>query len=650
LLDGEDMNGEAVPDEKSVMTQVLQYMNLLGQQNQQEFLKKQLNKRLEDSLNSKKKAEEIKRRSDDLIKWINKTNEEMSDRPEDIHPDDLQKKKEYKDNHFDHVRKPKSDEYNAIVSDAMKLRQENAAKNLSPPATGVSTLTAAWKGLMHTESANIQYIEAKLKAYQLVANREGAFLRKLRSCNDASDKIAADAQEISTKSQTADLSSIDPLKINQESNEQRVADTTEAMENLTKFTNEKIKTVCPSERYYNERFQTPLNKGEAHLGEGKGKSAQAKNDLDEAEKKLDKVKENLKKNYQSIQSLQANLGNARLLLEENPQFKQLYDLEDYCEELDHIKFDKMKSKLDDSDQRDAENTSMVGAPVQNPYTSVKVDDLRNELNKLSADADNKKNSLSGERSRLEDLKKKTADLEARAAHINKQLDDINDKITTVNDEKSDDTEKAIRALEDLSTMLNAINPAIVTLKNDAGDVPELTSQCNQLISRCDEAQSAVNEQAHILSNKPSTDSKDMELTEEEVKSITKNFNANDTEATHRLVPEQFKSMVVTKPPLGMNTANLQHEIANFFMTYSSNRESLSLQDVLKGYAAFKASFVLKSKDSVLKMLTSKADADGMISEADLKSTVSPEIFTQIQEAIGAIEKNGTKYYHINDLV
>lgn len=651
LLDGEDMNGDAVPDDKSVMTQVLQYMNLLGQQNQQQFLKDQLNRRLEDSLNSKKKANEIKKRSDDLIKWINKTNEEMSDRPEDIHPDELQKKKEYKDNHFDHVRKPKSDEYNAIVSDAMKLRQENAAKNLSPPVTGVSTLTGAWKGLMHTESANIQYIESKLKAYQLVATREQAFLRKLRSCNDASDKIASDAEEISTKSKTADLSNIDALKINQESNEQKVADTTEGMENLTQFTNEKIKSVCPSASYFNERFQTPLNKGESHIGESKAKSAKAKNDLDEAEKKLDKVRENLKKIYQNIQSLQANLNNSKLLLEENPQFKQLDELEDYCDELNSIKFDKMKAKLDDCDKRDAENTSMAGSPVPNPYTSVKSEDLKNDYNKISADADNKKNSLVDERARLEALKKKSADLEARADHINKQLDDINDKISSVNDEKSDDTEKAIKALDDLSTLLNAVSPAITTLKNDASDVPELASQCNQLISRCDETQSAVNEQAHILSNKPSADSsKDMELTEEEIKSITKNFNENDTERTKHLNQEQFKSMVVTKPPLGMNTANVQQEVVNFFLTYSSNRESLSLQDVLKGYGEFKASFVLKSKDAVLKMLTSKADADGMVSEADLKSTVSASIFAQIQEAVGAIEKNGSKHYHINDLV
>lgn len=648
LLDGVDMNSDGSVDDKAVIAQIIVYKDLENKQNEEDVLKNQLANRVKDKLKSQEKEKELQAQINDLLDWIKKNIDTMSDTPNDLHPDDLKVKEDYFDNHLKE-KVPKGEEYKNVVASGLKLSKDNASKNFKSPNINLKDLLNLWKKLSSTGGDFIKYIDGLKEVYQMVQARKETFERLRQKFNKSNAKVKDDASNFSEKAKSANLSDVQRLEVILENIHADKESTEKLFENLTKFTEKKIKKVCPNQRYFDEEFAPLLNESQDNLGSMKNDVSQAENDLRDAQARLKDVKDNLRKNAVELGRIRNELDETQILLEQSPKFVSMDDFNEYVSELDHFDPERINKSLDDCIAREKENEKIAGVPVTDSYTSETPDVLKEDAAKIADQVSSKKKDLEGEKKRLADLDNKINHFNDSASKINAQLDEINAISESINNES--DNEKALKQLDELQGQLKEVDSLTVTLTESINDYPVLRNQAIQLSMRLAEQKASIDEQINILNSKPALADEDMGLTDEEKQRITKEFKSQDTGNSKNLTFENFSFMAVAYPPLGVSVADKSPERKNFFDQYSSNKKTISLDETITGYQEYKAAFILKSKDKAIKLITEKANGDNQISEKNLRLILAGNIVDQIVQAIEPATKSGDEsFYRVDDII
>lgn len=647
LLEGKDMDQ---PDPKAVMMQVLQYKQLDNKQSQSEYLKDQLNKKLQKALEAKKKAQEINYKIDDLRTWVQERTKQLDDSPDDLHPDKIPEMESFVDNHFSNDKPEKNEKYKQIAADVAKLKSECMANKITVPKTGMSDLNADWAKLTKSERAKIQYISKMKAIYGKLATTHRRFLRKLATCHKNAQDVKEGSDDVSEKSKNATITTLDETEIILDGVDAKLGMAEEEQKDLHDFTDRKIKSVCPNAQYFEEKFGNPLKDCDGKMQESDGACKKAHSDLDEAKNRLHKVKNNLRENAKVLAAVNKQIEQAKVLANEDTKFDYIENLNDFADELAACKPDGMRSDLNACKARDDANAQIAGRPVENPYTKLQVEPLQNETNQLENDLKAKVDSLQGERERLQKLAAKYDDFNKKKDHINGLLDEINRKIEDLN--ASSEANDIIKGkLQALSLEIEAVGPKVDQLQGDVSDVPDLVNECRGLTTRCDEALTTIKQQINILDSKPEITDDTIELTDDEIKKIKSNFASNDVDKQGKLTYMQFTSVAIAFTPLGINNiTEASSELKTFFSQYSKDKSTINVEELLQGYKAYKADFAAKNKDTVNKLLSDKADSEGHVSEDDLKATVSPKIFADIQSLVQPIDKDGKKFYALNEIL
>ncbi|MES1904663.1 MAG: Spectrin beta chain, non-erythrocytic 1 [Paramarteilia canceri] len=649
LLDGEGMNhASGGYDDKSVITQILQYKQLEHLKNQDEVLRDELRNKINKILDAKEKAKEINRRVSDLMDWIKKVTKELEDNPKDLHPSKIPELEQYNSNHFNKDKPEKNKEYSEILSESNKLKINNMKANLPPISTGARKLIDAWKGLGNTENVRLDYLQKMKDAYANVMSKKRIFDRKVKVAKNNMDMQDKEVAKVDSKLKAPKLGDLEEIEMMAENNGMMVDKSNENVNGISKYCDDKIAPVCPSKEYFDEQFTTAIDDLKKDQNSLKNKHNATDDELRKAKEKMDKVKNNLKANFSDLYEIKDQLENGLAHCNQTEPYKNIAELNDDKEDLDDIQVDSLRSKLDKCKSRDAENESLVNYKVPNPYIQTTPEDMDNKLNEFVEKLVTKKDQFETEGVKLRDLEKRSNEFSGKVQEVNDEIERINSKISEL--AEMTDREKVIAMLEDLLGEATKLSPKVSELSQQYADLPNSESEAHKLIAAIDALVTAINETIQTMATKQENN-QDVKLSKDDIDKITKEFTKNDVENVKKIDYMGFYNVVVSHPPLGIRQLSEgSAEIKSFFEKYSSDNKAITLTELINGYQDSKERFVASSKDAALDMLRKLANSDNNVSESDLKGALGPQVFDRVSKNVTPTEVNGKKFYPLDQLI
>jgi len=653
LIDGADMNNPAVsPDEKSVMAQVIQYKSIMGRQNESDLLKEQLGKKLAKNLENFDKAKEINRMIDGLLKWIDENTHKMNNNPEDLHPSGIEPmEKEVKQ--FNSEKPDKASESNKIFAEHQRLKQKTQAEKTTMPHTDIPKLIAAWKGLSIAERGHLDFLKKMKSNYALLFSRKRQFDRKHTNLKNFCTSIDTDinnnkqtlAGPISHQVMDAAVTNMKIIGLN--SNESK-----DLRSELENFMNAEITPNCPSKAFLQSEFIDPLKQLESDSSARDKKIAELDEDYKKANDKFNKIKGNLTANEGKLEQLRRKIDESQTVADSVEPFKNHQDFDAEQLEVSSIDIGAFKKDLQDCEKRDQENTQIMGSEVPNPYTQTTTGQIQDKLSTLEKALDAKKSMMATEKERMDALKNRQNQFENSKNRINQNIEKINDQIANVNQATNNDA--VLVNLNKCKEEVEVIIPEVQGLSNKYSDDSEILAECHILSAEVTALNSKITDQIEIVSSKPVHDEVDYSLTSDEVKKIETEFKSKDANNSKKLSYQSFHALVVNFPFLGLKNLNESSpEIREFYKQFGSaagSGETISLEQIKRGYAEKKERFMVQSKDQVTALLTKHATEQNTISQDKLKSLIPSSVFAKISEKLTPVDVNGEKHYSMQDLL
>lgn len=538
LLDGKDLQDTV--DDKAIMTQALQFLAMEYKQDQDELLKRELNKKLEKALEAKEMANSINSKiNDNLNGWIKKVTGDLSDNSQDQHPDIIDQMDSYLNNHFSNEKPPKSDMYNEIVNDVSKLKSLCISKELPIPKTNIQELNGLWKNLSLAEREKIQHQSYMRNLYQQVRQMKIQFDRRAEAIKRNCHEAKQDCENISTKSKVVSVHEIDDIEINSENLDSQLATLRESFGNLEKFVEEKCKPSCPCPAYFDECFTSQLKHCNDEIDSVQSSKSKADKDFEDAKERCQKIKKNLKENYKEFWLDSMRFQDAEIFLKSGleEQFTNLIDLDGFVEEIHNIPLQSLENGLQQCQGRDDENAKLSGgSPVTNPYTKTTTGDLTGRIDALKKMMNDAKTHAEAQKPELVKVEKLFQSFKAETKLINEQLEIANDKITAANNSNAD----LQSVIADLNAIKEELEPplnCVKLLKDKVAGQQALIVECHRIMTNIEDCKITVNKQIDALSTKSSVEEDEGLLTDEEKQKIKKAFTLADTTKSGKLNKE-----------------------------------------------------------------------------------------------------------------
>lgn len=166
MLDAEDMNSTAMPDERAIMTYVSSYYHTFAGAQQAETAANRICKVLKVNQENERLMEEYERLASDLLDWIRRTTPWLENRTTDNTLPGVQKKLE-EFRAYRRAHKPPRVEQKAKLETNFntlqtKLRLSNRPAYLPSEGKMVSDIASAWKGLETAEKGFEEWLLSEM--------------------------------------------------------------------------------------------------------------------------------------------------------------------------------------------------------------------------------------------------------------------------------------------------------------------------------------------------------------------------------------------------------------------------------------------------------------------------------------------------------
>ncbi|CAN8009783.1 unnamed protein product [Ixodes pacificus] len=171
MLDAEDMNSTAMPDERAIMTYVSSYYHTFAGAQQAETAANRICKVLKVNQENERLMEEYERLASDLLDWIRRTTPWLENRTTDNTLPGVQKKLE-EFRAYRRAHKPPRVEQKAKLETNFntlqtKLRLSNRPAYLPSEGKMVSDIASAWKGLETAEKGFEEWLLSEMMRHGL---------------------------------------------------------------------------------------------------------------------------------------------------------------------------------------------------------------------------------------------------------------------------------------------------------------------------------------------------------------------------------------------------------------------------------------------------------------------------------------------------
>jgi len=644
ILDGSMVNDL---EEQAVTVQLLSYKEKMNQQGQEEILKKQKAKKFMDFLKSVAEAKNLDSNIDDVGLWAKNRGDELNSFSDQITAENLDKLSNFLNKHFNEDRPPKAVEKNNLENAFNDLCNNRKANGQPLPSNdSINSLNENWKHLLEAEKFSLSKLEDLKKNFANLEFRSRIFKRLCQEVEANSNSLASDSDSLIQRLQTIEIGKIDELEQHLEALLRLKSSTDTSLNELETYYNNKIVGFVQSEEFENN-FTVPLNNCKSLAAESTKAADAAEGDCGEKLEKIKQVKENCKKNSFALYTIDKNNERAKRLLSESDSFLTLENLQDYKEELDKYSIDTNLANINECVTRNTQNVELTGSDhIINPYTNLIITNVLNDVESLKSEICAKHAQLESDRENLGQKEKDLESLNKSGDDLQSEINKTNEEIATLNEETDDAKRK--EHCESLEANIIKFKATGDKLASDFRKYHEALNLNRQVQTMCEDLLSTVNHLKNFVRSTKNDDS-EAQLTAEEKKKIETQFRKISTSQIASY--EDFVPMVLQYAPLGMKITGGEKsvEIGQFFKKYGTGSESINLQQCYVGYGEYKENFYKQNKSSALSLINEKADNEGYISEANLKSISGGE-FEQLIKNVEPVDRNNGKHYLVKELL
>ncbi|XP_063696154.1 alpha-actinin, sarcomeric isoform X1 [Culicoides brevitarsis] len=557
MLDPDDLQNTAMPDERAIMTYVSSYYHCFSSSQKAETAANRICKVLKVNQENERLMEEYERLASDLLEWIRRTMPWLASRQTDSTLAGVQKKlEEYRTYRRKH--KPPRVEQKAKLETNFntlqtKLRLSNRPAYMPTEGKTVSDIGNAWKGLEHAEKA----FEEWLLAETMRLERLEHLAQKFKHKSDTHEDWTRGKEEMlqSQDFRSCKLNELKALKKKHEAFESDLAAHQDRVEQIAAIAQE-LNTLeyhdCVS---VNSRCQRICDQWD-RLGALTQRRRQA---LDEAERVLEKIDILHLEFAKRAAPFNNWLDGAR---------EDLVDMfiVHTMEEIQGLMtaHEQFKATLGEADKefnlivglvREVESivqTQKIPGGLENPYTTLTAADLTRKWSDVRTLVPQRDNTLASELRKQQNNEMLRRQFAEKANNVGPWIERQMDAVTAIGMSIQGSLEEQLLRLKEYEQAVYAYKPNIEDLEKIHQAVQESMIFENRYTNYTmetlrvgwEQLLTSINRNINELENQILTrDSKG--ITQEQLNEFRSSFNHFDKNRTGRLTPEELKSCLVS---------------------------------------------------------------------------------------------------------
>uniref|UniRef100_A0A336MMX1 CSON003575 protein n=1 Tax=Culicoides sonorensis TaxID=179676 RepID=A0A336MMX1_CULSO len=557
MLDPDDLQNTAMPDERAIMTYVSSYYHCFSGAQKAETAANRICKVLKVNQENERLMEEYERLASDLLEWIRRTMPWLASRQTDSTLAGVQKKlEEYRTYRRKH--KPPRVEQKAKLETNFntlqtKLRLSNRPAYMPTEGKTVSDISNAWKGLEHAEKA----FEEWLLAETMRLERLEHLAQKFKHKSDTHEDWTRGKEEMlqSQDFRSCKLNELKALKKKHEAFESDLAAHQDRVEQIAAIAQE-LNTLeyhdCVS---VNSRCQRICDQWD-RLGALTQRRRQA---LDEAERVLEKIDILHLEFAKRAAPFNNWLDGAR---------EDLVDMfiVHTMEEIQGLMtaHEQFKATLGEADKefnlivglvREVESivqSQKIPGGLENPYTTLTAADLTRKWSDVRTLVPQRDNTLASELRKQQNNEMLRRQFAEKANNVGPWIERQMDAVTAIGMSIQGSLEEQLLRLKEYEQAVYAYKPNIEDLEKIHQAVQESMIFENRYTNYTmetlrvgwEQLLTSINRNINEIENQILTrDSKG--ITQEQLNEFRSSFNHFDKNRTGRLTPEELKSCLVS---------------------------------------------------------------------------------------------------------
>ncbi|XP_058173495.1 alpha-actinin, sarcomeric isoform X2 [Anopheles ziemanni] len=557
MLDPDDLQNTAMPDERAVMTYVSSYYHCFSGAQKAETAANRICKVLKVNQENERLMEEYERLASDLLEWIRRTMPWLNSRQSDSTLAGVQKKlEEYRTYRRKH--KPPRVEQKAKLETNFntlqtKLRLSNRPAYMPTEGKMVSDITNAWKGLEHAEKSFEEWLLAETMRLERLEHLAQKFKHKADTHEDWTKGKEEMLQ--SQDFRNCKLNELKALKKKHEAFESDLAAHQDRVEQIAAIAQE-LNTLeyhdCAS---VNARCQRICDQWD-RLGVLTQRRCQG---LDEAERILEKIDLLHLEFAKRAAPFNNWLDGAREDLVDMFIVHTMEEIQGLIQA-----HDQFKATLGEADKefnviiglvRDAEaivKQEQVPGGLVNPYTTLSADLISRKWSEVRALVPQRDQTLANELRKQQNNEMLRRQFAEKANAVGPWIERQMDAVTAIGMGISGSLEEQLHRLKEYEQAVYAYKPSIEELEKIHQSVQESMIFENRythytmetLRVGWEQLLTSINRNINEVENQILTrDSKG--ITQEQLTEFRSSFNHFDKNRTGRLAPEEFKSCLVS---------------------------------------------------------------------------------------------------------
>lgn len=557
MLDPDDLQNTAMPDERAVMTYVSSYYHCFSGAQKAETAANRICKVLKVNQENERLMEEYERLASDLLEWIRRTMPWLNSRQSDSTLAGVQKKlEEYRTYRRKH--KPPRVEQKAKLETNFntlqtKLRLSNRPAYMPTEGKMVSDITNAWKGLEHAEKAFEEWLLAETMRLERLEHLAQKFKHKA----DIHEDWTKGKEEMlqSQDYRNCKLNELKALKKKHEAFESDLAAHQDRVEQIAAIAQELNSLEYHDCVSVNARCQRICDQWD-RLG---ALTQHRRQGLDEAERILEKIDLLHLEFAKRAAPFNNWLDGAREDLVDMFIVHTMEEIQGLIQA-----HDQFKATLGEADKefhviiglvRDAETIvkqEQVPGGLVNPYTTLTADAISRKWSEVRALVPQRDQTLANELRKQQNNEMLRRQFAEKANAVGPWIERQMDSVTAIGMGISGSLEEQLHRLKEYESAVYAYKPSIEELEKIHQAVQESMIFENRythytmetLRVGWEQLLTSINRNINEVENQILTrDSKG--ITQEQLTEFRSSFNHFDKNRTGRLAPEEYKSCLVS---------------------------------------------------------------------------------------------------------
>lgn len=557
MLDPDDLQNTAMPDERAVMTYVSSYYHCFSGAQKAETAANRICKVLKVNQENERLMEEYERLASDLLEWIRRTMPWLNSRQSDSTLAGVQKKlEEYRTYRRKH--KPPRVEQKAKLETNFntlqtKLRLSNRPAYMPTEGKMVSDITNAWKGLEHAEKAFEEWLLAETMRLERLEHLAQKFKHKADTHEDWTKGKEEMLQ--SQDYRNCKLNELKALKKKHEAFESDLAAHQDRVEQIAAIAQELNSLEYHDCVSVNARCQRICDQWD-RLG---ALTQHRRQGLDEAERILEKIDLLHLEFAKRAAPFNNWLDGAREDLVDMFIVHTMEEIQGLIQA-----HDQFKATLGEADKEfnvivglvlDAETIvkqEQVPGGLVNPYTALTADTISRKWSEVRALVPQRDQTLANELRKQQNNEMLRRQFAEKANAVGPWIERQMDAVTAIGMGMSGSLEEQLHRLKEYEQAVYAYKPSIEELEKIHQAVQESMIFENRythytmetLRVGWEQLLTSINRNINEVENQILTrDSKG--ITQEQLTEFRSSFNHFDKNRTGRLAPEEYKSCLVS---------------------------------------------------------------------------------------------------------